>query len=137
MNGDERAILTGAQDRAIATLAAVRLEANRIVGDAETDALTLLFEQHKRAEDLLRQQREEAAVREFVEGEADELLERHRGAADLLASGEQEVAEGLRATSAGKAVDVLMKGQREAAAILLDAWMKVTEGRPSAETRST
>jgi len=37
----------------------------------------------------------------------------------------------LNETAASAAVDVLMRGQREASAILLEAWMHVTEGRPS------
>lgn len=136
MTGDERDILLAAQNRAIEILSASRAEANRIIGDAQAEAVALLLEQHERAESLIRQQQDDIANRRLTEEDARAVLERHRMAADLLASGDQEAATKLRETSGNQAVDVLMAGQREASAILLEAWMRVTEGRPPAGERS-
>ena len=132
MTGDEREILLAAQSKAIDILSASRAEANRIIGDAQAEAVTLLHDQQERAESLLAQQREEMAKRELTEGEASALLEQHRIAGEQLASGAEEVATRLNLTRATEAVNTLMTGQREAAAILLEAWMRVTEGRPAA-----
>ena len=77
----------------------------------------------------------DASERAHSGGEASALLESHRTAAQLLATTQQEVAAKLSETKTNAAVDVLTAGQREAAAILLGAWMKVTEGRPLAGSR--
>jgi len=133
MTGDERAILIAAQKKATKVLAASRAEAGRVVSQAETDAVALLLEQQKRAERLI-QQAHENGIDSAEGGQA--LLESHRRAAEVLATTEEEVAAKLSETTANAAVDVLMAGQREAAAILLESWMQVTEGRPPAGERS-
>ena len=63
-------------------------------------------------------------------------LEARRTAAELLAEAQEETAAKMRRIKTNAGVDALMAGQREAAAILLDAWMKVTEGRPPDGERS-
>lgn len=75
---------------------------------------------------------QEEAIRLLSEAGAKAAeRESHRTAAELLAATEVDVAAQLEATATDAAVDVLMAGHREAAAVLLDAWMRVTEGRPT------
>ncbi|MDR3686122.1 MAG: hypothetical protein P4L93_04080 [Coriobacteriia bacterium] len=136
MSDEEREILFAARQRAIDVLSASNTEARRVASDAEAKAVALLLEQQKRAESLIKQGQEDATEHVLSEDEKGALLESHRAAAEVLAATEQEVAATLGETKTNGAVDVLMAGQREAAAILLDAWMQVTEGRPPAGRRS-
>lgn len=135
MSGGEREVLLAAQKRVIALLSTSRAEAERVASEAEAEAVALVLEQQKLAEGLLHQEQEDASGRARSGGEAGALLDSHRTAAELLAATEQEVAAKLSETTTNAAVDVLMRGQREAAAILLEAWMQVTEGRPPAGER--
>jgi hypothetical protein len=135
VSGDEREILRAARKRAMDVLSASSAEAERVADKAEADAVALLLEQQALAEGVLQEQ-EEAADRARAVGETDDPLEAHRTAAGLLALAQDEVAEKSRRTKTNAGVDVLMAGQREAAAILLDAWMRVTEGRPPDGERS-
>ena len=116
-------------------LAASSAKAESVADEAEADAVALLLEQQGLAERVLREQ-DEAAERERAAGETDDSLEAHRTAAELLADAQEEMAAKMRRTKTNAGVDALMTGQREAAAILLDAWMKVTEGRPPDGERS-
>jgi hypothetical protein len=135
MSEQESEVLRAARKRAMEVLSASSAEAERVADEAEADAMALLLEQQGLAERVLREQ-EAAAGRKRAAAESDELLEAHRTAADLLAAAQEEVAAKLQGTAASGGVDVLMAGQREAAAILLDAWMRITEGRPPAGERS-
>ena len=116
-------------------LTASSAEAERVADEAETEALALLLEQQKLAERVLHEQ-EAASESAHAAGETGDPLEGHRTAADLLADAQLEVAAKLQRTTTNAGVDVLMAGQREAAAILLDAWMKITKGRPPNGERS-
>ena len=131
----EREVLLAAQKKAMDVLSASSAEAKRVVSEAEVEAVALILEQQGRAESLLHREQEAASERARSRGGASALLESHRTAAELLAATDQEVAVKLRGTKTNAAVDVLMAGQREAAAILLEAWMRVTEGRPPAGSR--
>ena len=134
MNGEERAVLLAARQKAITVLTASRDEASRIMGNAEVEAVELLLGQQRHAESLINEQTHEDGTDSKVD--AKMLLESHLKAAELLAQ-EAELAADLRETTLSSAVDVLMSGQREAAAILLDSWMRVTEGHSSAGDKSS
>lgn len=135
MSEEEREILRAARQKAMDVLSASGAKAEQVADEAEADAVALLLEQQEVAERRLQEQ-EEAVKRGRAAGETDDMLEAHRTAAELLAAAQEEVAAKLQGTAANGGVDVLMAGQREAAAILLDAWMRVTEGRPPAGERS-
>ncbi|MDZ4178682.1 MAG: hypothetical protein U1E29_05565, partial [Coriobacteriia bacterium] len=64
------------------------------------------------------------------------LLEAHRVAAEVLLTAEWEAAARLGEVEQDECVRILLAGHREAAAILLDAWMRVTEERPADEKKS-
>lgn len=136
MSEDEREVLLAAQRKAAHVLSVARAEAKRVSSEAEAEAVALVLDQQKLAESLLLRQRADASERTHSSGVPRDLLESHRTAAELLAATQDEVASKLSSKTANGAVDVLMAGQREAAAILLDAWMQVTEGRPPAGKRS-
>jgi hypothetical protein len=53
-----------------------------------------------------------------------------------LVAAHKQAAAKVGAVEKDAAVDILMCGHREAAAILLEAWMRVTEGRPPGGERS-
>ena len=76
-------------------------------------------------------QQDATAKRALSDEDARALLESNRTAAESLAATARDSAAALNQTAASAAVDVLMAGQREASAILIEAWMRVTEGRPS------
>lgn len=129
MGDDERDLLLAAEREALAVLSAANAEAERITRDAEDDAVALLREQQESVASLL-QQAQEAPLQGAGSGDnASAVLEAHRAAAELLASTEKEVAAKLSATRTNQAIDILMAGHREASAILLASWMRVTEGR--------
>jgi hypothetical protein len=132
---EEREILRAAREKAMDVLSASSARAEQVADEAEADAVALLLEQQELAERRLQEQ-EEAVKRARAAGETDDVLEAHRTAAELLAAAQEEVAAKLQGKTANGGVDVLMAGQREAAAILLDAWMQITEGRPPAGERS-
>jgi hypothetical protein len=98
--------------------------------------MALVLAQQESAERLLHQARAAADESDRSADEATRLLESHRTAAELLSATERDVAAKLDETSTNAAVDILMAGHREAAAVLLDAWMRVTEGRPPDTERS-
>lgn len=135
MSEDEREILRMAREKAIEVLTTSSAKAEKVADEAEADAVALLLRQQELAGRVLAEQ-EDAATRGAAPGEGDALIEAHRTAAELLAIAEEELANSLHGAKANAAVDVLMAGQREAAAILLDAWMRVTEGRPSGGNRA-
>ena len=116
-------------------LAAASAKAEQVKSEAEAEAVALMLEEQKRAESLIQQAQTEATEHEHSEEEARALLESHRTAADVLSATEQTLAAKLSETKTNAAVDALMAGHREAAAILLDAWMQVAEGRPPAGER--
>jgi hypothetical protein len=132
---EEREILRVAREKAMDVLSASSAKAEEVADEAEADAVALLLEQQGLAERLLQEQ-EEAVKLGSAAGETDDLLEAHRATAELLGAKQGDVAERLRRTKTNAGVDALMAGQREAAAILLDAWMRVAEGRPPAGERS-
>lgn len=135
MSEEEREILRAARKKAMDVLSASSTKAEQVADEAEADAVALLLEQQELAERLLQEQ-EETVERGRAAGETDDLLEAHRATAELLGVAQEAVAEKLRLTKTNSGVDALMAGQREAAAILLEAWMRVTEGRPPAGARS-
>lgn len=135
MSQDEREILRMARKSAMDVLAASSAKAEQVADEAEADAVELLLGQQELAGRLLREQ-EEAVKSGRAAGETDDLLEAHRATAELLGLAQEAVAEKLQMTKTNAGVDALMAGQREAAAILLDAWMRVTEGRSPAGERS-
>jgi hypothetical protein len=132
---EEREILRVAREKAMDVLSASSVKAEQVADEAEADAVALLLEQHELAERLLQEQ-EEAVKLGSASAATEELLKAHRVAAELLGVAQEAVAEKLRLTKTNAGVDALMAGQREAAAILLDAWMRVTEARPPAGERS-
>lgn len=134
MTDDEQTILLTAQDAAIAILGQARSRASQITSDAEAGALAIALEQQAAATKLLEEQREKIAGSDKTKADRAAVLAEYRKVAELLASSENEEAMKLRQAHAKEAVDVLMAGQREAAAVLLEAWMSVTEGRPSPGT---
>jgi len=81
---------------------------------------------------LLGRQQESSHERCLSDEEAHALLESNRIAADSLAAAARESPAKLNQTAESAAVEVLMVGQRQAAAILLEARMRVTGGRASA-----
>ncbi len=131
VSGEEREILLAAQEKAIRILSEASSKAARVASEAEREAVALVLAQQESAERLLHQARQAADEGARPAEEATALLESHRTAAELLSATEQDVAAKLDATSANAAVDCLMAGHRKAAAVLLDAWMRVTEGRPA------
>lgn len=131
MGNEEREALLAAEEQALHVLSVANAEASRMANEAENDAVALLLDQQARAADLLHQAREVAAQDAGSAEDESVTLEAHRAAAELLGAAERDVAASLLATRADAAVDVLMAGHREAAAILLAAWMSVTEGRHS------
>ena len=136
MSDEQRERLLAAQKRAMDVLTASSIEAERVASEAEAAAVGLLLEQQQRAEGLIKQGQDDATEQPQSEEQTSALLESHRTAAEVLASTEQELAATLHEADTNAAVDVLMAGQREAAAILLDAWMQVTEARPHTGRRS-
>jgi hypothetical protein len=130
VSDEEREILLDARRRATDVLSASSAEAIRIQNEADAEAVAHLLEQHKQAEKLLHRQHNAMTKRALSDEEASALLESNRNAADLLAATERESATTQNESEASAAVDVLMTGQREASAILLEAWMRVTENRP-------
>jgi regulator of protease activity HflC (stomatin/prohibitin superfamily) len=130
VSDEEREILLAARQRASEVLSASSSEAKRIQNGADAEAVALLLEQQKQAENLLDRQQDAIAERGLSDEETRTLLESNRTAAELLAATARESAAMLNDTAASTATDVLMTGQREASAILLEAWMRVTEGRP-------
>jgi hypothetical protein len=136
MSRDERETLLAAQRKAAHVLSVARAEAKRVSSAAEVEAVALVLDQQRLAESLLLRQQADATGRADSSGVPGDLLESHRTAAELLVATQDEAASKLSNKTANGAVDVLMAGQREAAAILLDAWMQVTEGRPPAGNRS-
>jgi hypothetical protein len=127
---EERELLLAARQKAIEVLSTSGAEAKRIQNGADAEAVALLLEQQMQAENLLGRQADSVVERSLSDEEARGLLESNRAAAELLAATAQDSAATLHEAAASAAVDVLMAGQREASAILLDAWMRVTEGRP-------
>jgi hypothetical protein len=113
-------------------LSASEAKARRVASESEAEAVALVLEQQNLAQSLLSQETKDSSKVSASKGDARDLLKSHRTAAELLAATEREVATKLVDAKTNAAVDVLMAGHREASAILLDAWMKVTEGRPSA-----
>ena len=131
MSGEEREILLSSQEEAIRLLSEAGAKAAEVASDAEHEAVALVLAHQKNAERLLHDARQAAKESPRSADEAAALRESHRTAAELLAATEVDVAAQLDATATDAAVDVLMAGHREAAAVLLDAWMRVTEGRPT------
>lgn len=126
---EEREILRVAREKAMDVLATSSAKAEQAAHEAEADAVALLREQQKAAERLLRKQ--DDAVKGGRAGEqTDDMLDTHRAAAELLSKSEVELAAKMRSVQTNVGVEILMTGHRQAAAILLDAWMRVTEGRP-------
>lgn len=136
MGGEEREILLVAQEKAMRLLSEASAKAERVASEAEREAVALVLAQQENATHILHQARQAANESARSADEAAGLLESHRTAAELLSATEQDVAATLDETSANAAVDVLMAGHREAAAVLLEAWMRVTEGRPADGKRS-
>jgi hypothetical protein len=127
---EERELLLAAEQEALRVLSEANDEAGRLTREAADEAVALLLKQQEDAAVML-QQAHAASEGSGSTADVEALLESHRAAAELLAAAEEDVAARLTETRANAAVDVLMAGHREAAAILLDAWMRVTEGRPA------
>lgn len=129
VSDDQREVLRAAQSRAIAVLKASNTEAERISDEAESEAITLRFEQQRLAKRVLSQEQCDASTSDDTPRDTEALLESHRTAAELLEATDRDEAARLDATKMNAAVSGLMRGQREAAAILLEAWMELTEQR--------
>lgn len=131
MSDEESELLLASRQRAMDVLAASTAEAKRIQNGADAEAVALMLEQQSQAENLLRRQADSIAERSLSDEEERALLDSNRAAAVLLAASARDAAVTLHEAAASAAVDALMAGQREASAILLDSWMRVTESRPS------
>ena len=107
--------------------------AKRWTRESDAEAVALLLEQQKIAEGLLLQDLDGSADSTPVAEDTDASLEAHRIAAEVLSAAEAEVAAGVDEDAKDESVNILMAGHREAAAILLEAWMRVTEGRSGGE----
>jgi len=136
VSSEERAILIAAQKEAIRVLSEAGADAERLTSQVEAEAVALVLEQHENTTNLLHEALGTSTEDGHGADQAGDLYESHRTATELLVASEQELAIKLRETEADEAVDVLMAGHRRAAAILLDAWMRVTEGLPDAKESS-
>lgn len=145
----ESEILYASREQAKAVLASSAAEARRILDDAHREAVELLLNQQKAAAVLLVGEEQAAttsraeAVAKVVDatqedGEAAlarhdaigaDLRARQGEAARLLMESQRAAAETLSDAVERASSDVLIKGQRDAAAILLDARMRVEELR--------
>lgn len=135
--------------RAQEVLAKSAQDAQGLLDDAHRDAVQLLIEQQLKAAELLVAERVEAeddrrtaveaadslseangreAMAAHDRGAAD-LLERERIAAQMLLDAQRRAATILEAAVQTASVDLLMAGQKEAAAILLEARMRVEDQR--------
>lgn len=151
MHRSESEILADAETRAYQILSTTRLEAQRHVDCARDDAAALLLEEQRKAERLLESQRSTAsdskhsaegiaealpqkqadALREHERSEAKTLLESQKRAADVLLAAQKKAAAKFQGAVASQAADTVMRGQREAVAILLEARMLVEGSRGS------
>ena len=126
---ESKPVLIAAQERARHVLSESSARAKRLVSDSDSEAVALLLEQRKVAEELLLPECESSADGASAVKNVGASLDAHRKAAEVLAAAEAEVAAKINATATDASIDILMAGHREAAAILLDAWMRVTEGQ--------
>lgn len=150
MNRSEGEILLDAETRAYQVLSATRLEAQRQVDLACDKAAALLLEEQAQAERLLAAQAKTASksrrstqvtaagliaeqansllAREAREAEA--LLANQKAAAEVLVEAERKAALRRHHEVEHGASEMILRGQREAVAILLQARMELEERRP-------
>ncbi|HET6352146.1 MAG TPA: hypothetical protein VFG89_08465 [Coriobacteriia bacterium] len=158
MQTRETRALTAAQREAETVLARARDDAERILLEAHEQAVALLLRQQDQAARLLLKQEDDARVDDLQvkdqaadlpaaergarlanhREDADALLERQRLAAEILVSAQTQAATELRESLQHVAADVLLRSHKEAAAILLEARIRVIEGwsgneRPAAD----
>lgn len=142
-------LLQESRARAKRVLADSAREARAVLDDAHREAVALLLEEQQRAADLLlgelgdatrsrdkavrtagrlpEDQREQAV--EDHNSQAADVLSRQEIAAQSLLRAQQEVAARLNHAVGTASADILMTGQKEAAAILLEARLRVVELR--------
>ena len=145
----DREILMAAQARARQVLTASASRAADLLAQCNEDAAADLLKEQERAQRLLLEEEEQAmhevenvehAMQRLSEADSVEYRERTRLIAESLRMAHERTAAGLakvEKTLAAKvgealataAVDMLMDGHREAAAILLEARMSVTDRR--------
>lgn len=119
LSADYRQLLLESRRRALEVLSASEQRARMLLDNAERAAVALLLEQRKIAADLLASQVDDD----------EKLVETNRLAAEALVNAEKIKARLHREIVEYEAIDALCRGQREAAAILLEAQMNVTDAR--------
>jgi hypothetical protein len=129
VSAEQKQILIAAQERARRVLSEASARAKRLARDKDSEAVSLLLEQQRVAEGLLVTEREDLPEVAPAAKGVDDSIDAHRSAAEVLMAAEAEAATKTAAAATDASVQILMAGHREAAAILLDAWMQVTEGR--------
>lgn len=131
MSVEEKQLLIAAQEKARRVLSESNARVKRLASDTDAEAVSLLLEQQRVAEALLLTDIDNPAGAASAKEDLAASLNAHRTAAEVLAAAEQQATARTNEIAADAAVEILMAGHREAAAILLDAWMRVTEGRPA------
>jgi len=108
-------------------LADARAQAQRLQRDAESDALKLLINHQREAEQLLEFQQVDVKTRGLSTEDERALAEKHREAAELLLQSQPQIAIHVADATEGRVAIVLLQGSREAAAILMAAWAQVKD----------
>lgn len=142
-------ILIAAEEAATRVLRETRQEAARHQGLGQVAADKLLLQQHEAAERLLQEQREQAAataqearraveaappedrqnILDEVNRRVEQLLDAQFAAAEALLTSEREEADRSHRALEHRVAEVLMRGHREAAGILLHARMTIEDRR--------
>jgi len=154
---DDREVLRAAEQNARRALSTARDEVEHMLHAACRDSVALLLEQQQMAANLLFTERDDAVQcaatnggaaeglpdpqREislkYHEWDAETLLATQQRAAEALVAAEKKSARMLHDAVEHATTNALMKGQREAAAALLEAGMRVETARatPANPTR--
>jgi hypothetical protein len=153
---DDREVLLAAEQNARRALSTARDEAEHMLHAACRDSVALLSAQQQIAADLLFTERDDAVQSaaatggaakglpdpqrkislKYQEWDAEALLATQQRAAEELVATEQKSARMLQDAVEHATTDALMKGQREAAAALLEARMRVETGRATPANRT-
>jgi hypothetical protein len=119
LSAEYRQLLLESRRHALEVLSASEQRARMLLDDAERAAVALLLKQRKIAAELLASQIDDD----------EKLIETNRLAAEALVKAEKLKAGMHREAVEYEVIDILCRGQREAAAILLEAQMNVTDAR--------
>lgn len=115
LDAQSRQLLMESRRRALEVLSVSEQRAQDLLQEEERGAVAQLLKQRATASDLL-----------AIQADNDhELVESNRLAAEVLADEQLLSASVRREHAEYRATDILLSGQREAAAILLEAHMKV------------